>query len=171
MYENKMLITLDNQMGCESFPLLSLPIFTASCALPSNNSRHTMVASWISQESSHTVPQTPSWLISTRPSKWLLPPTSLIWVIGGPFVRRPSPHVRTQDVSVEKYIGISYKNINRLLEFVCHTAKDVKPFQGISKMTERQMDWGLEDGLNGGRGGGVHMSVVGLNVITLSVVG
>ena len=52
--------TFESQIGCESFPLPSLPNFTASWAFPSNNSRHTMVASWISQESSQTVPQTPS---------------------------------------------------------------------------------------------------------------
>ena len=94
-------ITFDSQMGCESFPLPSLPNFTASCAFPSNNSRHTTVASWISQESSQTVPQSPSCIISTRPSKWLLPPTSLILVRGGPFVR-PLSQVLTHEVPVKK---------------------------------------------------------------------
>lgn len=101
-------LTFDSQMGWESFPLPSLPNFTASCAFPSNNSRHTTVASWISQESSQTVPQTPSCWISIRPSKWLLPPISLIWVIGGPFVRS-LPQALTHVVSVEKDPYISYK--------------------------------------------------------------
>ena len=44
-------------------------------------------------------------------------------------MRRPSAQVRTQDVSVEKYLDISYEvqnNINRFLESVSHTVKDVK---------------------------------------------
>ena len=93
---------MESQIGSESFPFPSLPYFTASLADPNNSSRHTTVASLLSQESSQTVPHFPSWLINRRPSKGLLPPTSLIWVSGGPLLNLSLPQLRTHVLSVRQ---------------------------------------------------------------------
>jgi len=76
---NFQFLTCESQMGCFVVPVPSLPNMTASRASPSNISLQITLASLMSQESSQIVPHLPSWKISTRPSKWVLPPTSLIW--------------------------------------------------------------------------------------------
>lgn len=53
---------------------------------------------------------------------------------------RPLSQVLTHEVSVGKDLYISYKiqeSINRPFEFRSPTAKDVKPYQGIGKTTQR----------------------------------
>lgn len=57
-------------------PCPSLAPVSASLALPNPSSRHTTVAARMSQLSSHTVPHSPFFNTSTRPSPIIAPPLS-----------------------------------------------------------------------------------------------